>query len=255
MLRHEHEPDIILIHGSWHWGGCFNLLQNELRMLGHNPTAVDLAAHGKDQTNVHAIRSMDDYVAPVSKILEKIDKPTLLVGHSMGGVTLSFLAEHYPEQISGLIYIAGFMTPNGLSAEDYLRRMPANTADAKAFSELVSPVPAGRSLDIDNISTLKHVFFHDCSEELVHYAQSNLNQVTSSVPDKFVSSISNNKFGKLPRLYIKCEHDKAIPLSVQEMMINDVPGCDIEMLPTSHSPFFSAPEHLALMISQWKGNQ
>ena len=53
-----------------------------------------------------------------------------------------------------------------------------------------------------------------------------------------------------PRFYIRCTDDRAIPPEYQETMSSPLPPESIRTLPTSHSPFFSAPDALAALIDE-----
>jgi pimeloyl-ACP methyl ester carboxylesterase len=56
------------------------------------------------------------------------------------------------------------------------------------------------------------------------------------------------RFGRVPRTYIHCSRDIALPLFVQEQMVAASPCETVLTLATGHSPFFAAPEQLAEML-------
>ena len=53
----------------------------------------------------------------------------------------------------------------------------------------------------------------------------------------------------IPKAYIVCEEDRAIPPAFQYQMAAVLPDAQCFSLPTSHSPFFSAPKALAQQLS------
>ena len=53
------------------------------------------------------------------------------------------------------------------------------------------------------------------------------------------------RFGRVPRAYLYCSHDVALPTFVQEQMVAASPCQTVLTLATGHSPFFAAPENLA----------
>jgi pimeloyl-ACP methyl ester carboxylesterase len=173
----------------------------------------------------------------------------VLVGHSMGGVTLTYLAEKYPEKISKLIYLTAFMAPKGKRALDYVLlnlKIPA----AKELFEAVSQVNNGRGLQLDlkRRDLVKAAFYADCSDHDVDIASRNVLPITSTVPDGTVSEITSERFGRIPRVYIECTLDKAIPIETQRLMMKDVPGAKVVSIETSHSAFFSKPVELAQIL-------
>jgi len=174
----------------------------------------------------------------------------------MGGVTLTYLAEKYPEKtekypekISKLIYLTAFMAPKGKKAVDYILlylKIPA----AKELFQVMSEVNDGRGvkLDLTQRAVVKAAFYADCSEHDVDIAAKNVLPIQSSVPNQTVSTITAKRFGSIPRVYIECTEDKAIPIETQRLMISDVPGATVASLKTSHSSFFSQPDSLAKLI-------
>jgi pimeloyl-ACP methyl ester carboxylesterase len=233
----------ILVHGSWHWGGCFMMVANNLATRGYAVATPDLATHGYDTTAPGAVASMEQYTQSAAEILEKSREPVVLVGHSMGGATCTYLAEKYPDKISSLVYLTAFMCPNGVSANDYI------FSKDYAPLEVLTADPLGVRLDLSKPSLVKETFYADCDDHLFKIAAQNVIPVTPDAPAKYRSNITSERFGRIPRFFIECEHDKALPIAIQRKMQNDVPGAKVITMPTSHSPFFSAPgkltEHLA----------
>ena len=54
----------------------------------------------------------------------------------------------------------------------------------------------------------------------------------------------------LPRTYIKCTKDRAIPIAMQRELINRARFDHVETLDTDHSPFLSAPAELAEILDR-----
>jgi len=63
---------IILIHGSWHWSGCFYKLEKSLTDAGHDVVSVDNASHGSDTTAWDTMDSMRTYNANAIDILNRV---------------------------------------------------------------------------------------------------------------------------------------------------------------------------------------
>ncbi len=57
--------------------------------------------------------------------------------------------------------------------------------------------------------------------------------------------VSWERWGTVPRLYVECTEDLAIPIANQRRMIELAPETAVFTLETDHSPFFSDPEGLA----------
>lgn len=243
---------IVMVHGGWHWGGCFQKVATPLAASGHPVILPDLKAHGYSTATYDQVTDIADEVAPVTAILEAAAEPVVLLGHSIGGVALTYLAEKYPHKIRKLIYLAAFMTPNGKTVHDYVSsRAYASDPAVAEINQLFSPSADGKGvvLKTDNPALVKAAFYADCSARDIAIAAANITPVMSGVQYKAPSTITAANFGSIPRLFIETTADHAIPIAQQRKMQADVPGATVLTLDTSHSPFFSAPDRLAEMIS------
>jgi hypothetical protein len=61
-------------------------------------------------------------------------------------------------------------------------------------------------------------------------------------------TISDDRFGRVPRDYVKCLRDNAISLSAQRRMQAALPCRRTLTLDTDHSPFFSALHQLVTFL-------
>jgi len=242
---------IIMVHGSWHWGACFEKVSNLLAEAGYAVTTPDLKSHGYDKSRYDSFSTMGEYVQPVEKILQESKEPVVLLGHSMGGTTLTYLGEKYPDKISKLIYLTAFMVPQGKTVLDYTKA-DATNPKKKEILAIVKLVGDGRGLELDTTrrDLVKAAFYGDCSDHDVNIAIKNCVPITSTVPYAVVSDITADRFGKIPRVFIECTMDKAIPIESQRQMVADVPGAKVVSIDTSHSSFFSRPAELAHIIAE-----
>ena len=245
------KPHIVMIHGSWHWGGCFQKVADRLAAMGYPVSTPDLLSHGYSAAAWEQVDSMASYTAPVRAILDKIGEPVILVGHSMGGVSLTYLAETMPEKILSLVYLSAFMTPPGKTANDYIFAYATNPVAASLFAVL-APVNegAGLKLDTDKPDAIRDAFYGDCSDADVLIASKNAVIINTSVPNIYAPKA----LPAVPKHYIHCTEDHAIPLEVQQQMIADAPGATAHVLKASHSPFFSLPDDVATLIATIAGS-
>ena len=85
-----------LVHGAWHRGTCWELLAAELDGRGFASVAVDLPA---DQADA----GVADYAARATAALQGTDGPVILVGHSLGGLTIPVVATR--RSVALLVYL------------------------------------------------------------------------------------------------------------------------------------------------------
>ena len=87
----------ILVHGAWLDRRCWDLVTTALRAAGHTVVAPDLPGHGDDVTPL-AGQTLDAYATRITAEVDAATQPVILVGHSMGGIVISTVAErrHLP---------------------------------------------------------------------------------------------------------------------------------------------------------------
>ena len=117
----------VLIHGAWHGAGCWEKVVPLLKEAGHQVHTIDLPGVGEDQTPISEV-TLDAYVSAVSELISTISKPLVLVGHSMGGMIITQVAELVPEKIDTLIYLTAFSPRDGEKGICRARSMNASAA-------------------------------------------------------------------------------------------------------------------------------
>ena len=230
----------LLVHGAWHGAWCWKTLIPLLESDGCRVIAPDLPGHGNDRTPVNDI-SLDSYVQRIILELEKLEDEVILVGHSMGGIIISEVAERCPEKIKCLVYLTAFLPLTGDSLSLMEKRNPC------------SAVPPSLIPSVDGLSaTVKEnriidLFYHDCSKDDIKLAENNLCPQALGLLDTPVE-LSDGRFGRIPRIYIECSEDRALCHEFQKIMINAYPGTETYTLASGHSPFFSMPVKLAEIL-------
>ena len=56
---------------------------------------------------------------------------------------------------------------------------------------------------------------------------------------------TEDRFDRVPRVYIHCTQDKAIGYTLQREMVRDTPCASVLTLESGHSPFVTMPQELA----------
>jgi pimeloyl-ACP methyl ester carboxylesterase len=107
---------VLLVHGAWHGAWCWDRVLGPLRALGYKPEAMDLPGHGDSPESFTDLHGDADAVA---SRLDAIGEPTLLVGHSYGGMVITDAGVH--EAVGALAYVCAFMPKAGQSLMDNWR--------------------------------------------------------------------------------------------------------------------------------------
>lgn len=223
----------VLVHGAWCWDKVVPMLE----AAGHTAVAVDLPGHGNDTTPFEGL-ALQDYVDRVSQVLAAQPEPVVLVGHSHGGATISMTAERHPEKVKALVYVCAFLLRDGQSIADVV----AAGEQSLVKRNMVS-LDGGRSLVIRD-DALREGLFGDCTDADFEWARSRLVPEPAS-PRATPVMVTDERFGRVPRAYVECVRDNAIPISAQREMCAASPCEKVVTMDTNHSPFISAPFELA----------
>lgn len=233
---------IVLIHGGWMGAWCWEKLIPLLEQAGHRVIAIDLPGHGEDPTPAHEA-NMTGYVSKVCAALVDLDGPAHLLGHGMGGLVITQVAELMPDRVTSLIYLAALIAPPGEAG-------PPIGQD--------SALPAAREFSDDactmtvNPYAITDVFFADCEEADITRAKQRMVPLSTDMMPAALSQPVRNWSG-IPRSYITCREDRLVPLSLQQQMIHETGVDHVVEMTTSHSPFYSAPSELAAHIDCLSG--
>jgi pimeloyl-ACP methyl ester carboxylesterase len=226
----------LLIHGAAHGAWCWHAVIPALDALGHAARAIDLPSHGDDPTPVATV-TLDDYARA---ILDALDRPAILVGHSMAGYAITRAAEIDPTGIERLVFLCAYTPWDGLTLSQMRREAPS-----QPLLPAIRTDPSGAFFSFDP-AMVPDLFYHDCALSDASFA---LERVCpqARAPSETVVALTDRS-QRLPRSYIVCSEDRAIPPAFQRRMAARFAPGDVTELPTSHSPFLSAPEALAARL-------
>ena len=229
----------VLVHSAWLGGWQWENVAKTLIENGHTVLTPDLPGHGRDKTSPANI-TMDDYVKTLTEIIDKEDGPVILVGHSFNGITVSRVAELRPNKVSKLIYITAFLLPNGGSFFGAVQGVKGSTAvDNFQLSE-----DKTYAFVIDD--EVQNAFAHDIPKEAFDAAKPYI-VPEPAAPLMYELQITDENFGKIPKYYVECTEDRAIPIEVQRAMYKGKIE-KVYTLNSSHTPNFSQPENLANIL-------
>ncbi len=238
---------IVLIHGAFHGGWCWDHLVPHLEAKGHTVAAPDMPSNGSDPMPAEEV-GLDDYVARVGEVLSGFDEKVLLVGHSLGGATITQAGENFSEQIAGLVYLTAAIPANGQCRAD----LTEGNEDS-LLGQYRQTSEDGKTFTVDD-EGIAPCFYNDCSEEMIAWAKSKLVPQAMSIFTTPVAT-TDSRWGSLRRAYVFCSEDNAIRPDGQRAMMRHHPCDPVIDMATSHSPFMSQPEalagHLDAIARQW----
>ncbi|RDL49227.1 hypothetical protein BLJAPNOD_00324 [Ensifer sp. M14] len=271
----------VLVHGGWHDRSTWNKVTPILDANGFSALTLDLPGAGVNaiappslglfpfdpatfatepspSAGMTQLERTEAVVELVEEAAALSGGKVILVGHSAGGMTVSAVAERIPTLLSAVVYIAGFMVPNGMPLLAMLQHETMSSALSPGLF-VGDPVAIGAtrinpgSTDEAYRSLLKASFYDDVSEAEFAHAASHLHYDESNAGALAPSEITPERFGSVPRHYVRTTRDCAVPLAGQDHMIATMDGAiggktTTHTLESSHSPFLSQPAKLSTIL-------
>jgi pimeloyl-ACP methyl ester carboxylesterase len=235
---------ILLIHGAFAGAWCWEPVLPGLRSAGHEVSAIDLPGAGDDPTELAQV-TLGDYADRVRDELAQ-GPPAVLVGHSMGGMVVTQAAARSPQHVRELIYVAAFVPGDGQSLLD-LTAYP-EAADDQVQANLVAEgdPPVARL----PAAAARTALFGCCDDEQAAWAvgRIGLQPVLPFTAPVDLGGSGASAFGALPRAYVTCTRDRAIPPLMQRRMF-EAAGCDpVLEIATDHAPWISRADELVTAL-------
>lgn len=226
---------ILLVHGSNHGGWCWRDLAPALGALGHAVATVDLPSVSDEPASLAGATLEDD----VAAVVDALDGPAVLVGHSAAGFVIAGAAERVPDAVTGLVYLCAYVPRPGATLNDLAREAPGRPLDGALEVDRVHRAYRFRE------AALLGNFYGDCPAEVVHYARPRLGWQAIGAQSQAVALPEG-----VPSHYVVCARDAVIPPEQQRAMAAELPGAVVHELDTGHSPFFAAPVRLAALLDE-----
>lgn len=220
--------NIVLVHGLFADASCWLDVIPKLQATGLNVTAVQ-----------NPLTNFAETLAATTKVLDRQDGPTVLVGHSFSGMIVTEAGMH--SKVSSLVYVAARAPDAG---EDY-------SALAKRFP--VSPATAGIIYDGDEGRLSEEAFLRDFAGDLTPQRAKALFAVQE--PFRKVLTMAKTTqaaWRSKPSFYAVSSDDRTINPDLERFMAKRMNAKTIE-LASSHLSMLSHPDAIAKLISEAAG--
>jgi pimeloyl-ACP methyl ester carboxylesterase len=219
---------VLLIPGSWHGAWAYDQVADRLTNAGVAVTAIDLPSND-------GASGLEHDAAAVRGALDMINEPTVVVGHSYGGIAVSEGAAGAQNAV-GLVYLAAFMLDKGESLLDAMQHQLPNwiELDEAAGSHIAQ--------------NSEEVLYGDCPPEVAADATARLSRQSVAA---IATPQTQAAWQSVPSTYLICDEDRAVPPPVQEAMSQRAQT--VRRVPASHSPFLSRPDDVADVVLQALG--
>jgi pimeloyl-ACP methyl ester carboxylesterase len=217
-------PSIVLVHGGFVDGAGWRGVYDALRGDGYNVRIVQ-----------NPTKSLADDAATTRDVLDSVDEPVVLVGHSYGGAVITEAGTH--DKVAALVYITAFAPDQGESVNTLLGTFPADGPQPP----ILPPVNGYLFLDRGKF---RDSFAADVPADEAAF------MADSQVPwglDALGGLISQAAWRAKPSWYLHVTEDRMIPPAAQTMMAGRI-GATVAQTPGSHAIYVSQPKVVADLI-------
>lgn len=237
----------VLVHGSGSNSYAWNPVAAELALRGQRVVAVDLPGHGhgayyplsyQAPQDLERLRTepsplgkvtLEDNAAHVTAVVRRAHRngPVVLVGQSLGGATVNAVANRVPELLAHLVYASAFCPTQHKSV---LELMTSPEAATSALFRMTG-VPTSPELGVNRVNWRSNdpQFFAACKDALgADYPDDEIRALLNILePDESAAISAGDsrglpqRWGRIPRTFLKFTEDRAIPPVLQELMIRE----------------------------------
>lgn len=226
--------NVLLVHGTFvdasSWSKVIPLLQRQ----GFNVLAVQ-----------NPNTSLEDDIATTSQAFASLSGPTILVGHSYGGVVISNVGGGASNLLS-LVYIAAFAPDNGESVQ--------------SINALFPPAPVGKDITLSYRSGFIWInppaFPQDFMQD-VDLAEAQAIAATEKplAPECFGAPSGSPTWKTVPSWYLVSKNDRVINPDAERFMAGRMKATTREIA-SSHASPVSHPEAVFdLIVAASQGSQ
>jgi pimeloyl-ACP methyl ester carboxylesterase len=223
----RHVIPLVLVHGGMHGSWCWDEV---LPLLPGPVTAVDLPGRGRRPTDLEKV-TLDDCV---DAVIEDADaqgfEQFVLVGHSLGGVTITETAFRHPERVASLVYVGALVPGPGQSAAEIMTGGPLDAMPV--LPEELARALFGTGLDDDTWAE--------------HYAG-----LVPDAPGIINAQLTGYPSG-LPITYVSMTLDQPVPPPVAlQMVANLGPSADHRVIAEAgHTIMVTHPAVIADILNE-----
>jgi pimeloyl-ACP methyl ester carboxylesterase len=243
------KPTFVLVTGSGATSFLWNPLVSELALRGHRALPVELPGHGFDTIfpagygtpqdlgqfvcahSPLAELTLEDYAEHTLRLLRRVAEhgPVVLVGHSLGGSTVTRVANAAPELLAEVVYLSAYCCIDSPTVIAYAPTDPApdtplGQARRRVFLGEPGRIGASRTnprTGESEVLAIQHALLMADLDPahvpaVLAYATQPDEPLLVLLAD---ARVNRDTWGRLPHRYIRTSADQVIPLNIQNRMI------------------------------------
>lgn len=243
---------LVFSHGYALNQDCWHYQRRDLRALGRL-VFWDQRSHGRSQRSVAETNTIEQLGLDLLTVLDTVvpTGPVVLVGHSMGGMTIMQLALAHPElfgtRVRGVALLS--TSPGGLrdvslglpqfAARPLHRVLPVTAAVLMRNTNLVE-MGRSRVNDLSLLLTRYYSFGSQASPAVAEFTHRMLSETPIDVVSEFLPTLQQHDrrralavMGRLPALVMVGDIDRMTPDEHSRAMAGQMPRAELEVVTDS----------------------
>ncbi|MEU1231411.1 alpha/beta hydrolase [Streptomyces sp. NPDC005828] len=231
----EHKPTVVLVHGAFADSSSWNGVVERLQSHGHSVVCASNPLRGLSKDS--------DYVR---QLVQSIEGPVILCGHSYGGSVISNAA-HGLDHVKALVFVAAFLPDEGESAVALSEKFPGSTLGETLRSVPVTLPDGSRAADlyIDK-SAFHQQFAADVPETTTAVMAATQRPVADAA---LAEPASAPAWSDIPSWVLVATEDRNIPAQAQIFMAERAKAT-VVTVDASHAVAVSRPGDVARLIDE-----
>ncbi|MGW4715798.1 alpha/beta fold hydrolase [Nocardia sp. NPDC004260] len=228
-------PTIVLVHGAFADSSSWNGVIERLRAQGHPVIAA-----------ANPLRGLDSDAAYVASVLDSVEGPSVLVGHSYGGSVITVAAAGRSD-VEALVYIAAFIPDVGESALQLTDKFPGSTLGPTTRAASYPLPDGGTGTEL----YIRQAEFHQQFAADVPAATAELMAATQRpvALDALQQPATATAWRGIRSFALVTGEDKNIPVEAQRFMAERA-SAEIVEVSASHAVSVSAPDVVGGLIAR-----
>lgn len=245
---------IVLVHGGGHGAWCWQRLLPHLeaptRAVELPPVSIRGGAGRHDSPPGLGDITLADFAdATLAAVDEAGFDRFVLVGHSMGGLTVTEVARRVPERVVHMVFVSACVPPQGGTIVDTLPPELREMSEA-AGRQARAGGPAGAAALPDEM--IRQLFCNDMNEEQTRFV---LDHCGTEAGGVLIDPVDRAAIpAGLPKTYVRLRRDQALDPATQDQMIANLEACPggtvaVVEINAGHDVMISDPAALAAALT------
>ena len=229
------KPTVVLVHGAFadssSWNGVIALLTSD----GYSVIAA-----------ANPLRGLHADAEYLRSVLDSVNGPTVVAGHSYGGTVMSEAADGHP-QVTALVYVASFSPEEGESTGELAAKFPGNELGPALNAVPFTTADGQNATDLYiQQDKFREVFAADVPHDVAELMAVTQRPIVAGALEE---KATHTAWKTIPTWNLVTTQDLAVPAQSQRFMAQRAKSHTVEV-DASHAVTVSQPDAVARLIDE-----